>query len=189
MLVLVLGLVLFLGTHSLMMTAPRLRDEVVARRGVGAWKLPYTFASVLGLVLIVWGYGLARQEPVLLYSPPLGMRHVALALMLPVFPLLFASHMPGRIKATVRHPMLLGTILWGTAHLLANGMLADVLLFGGFAGWAALDWLSAARRPNKPVTSRAPSAMNDGIAVIGGLIVYGIFMGGLHRLLFGVSPV
>lgn len=189
MLVLILGLVLFLGTHSLLIAAPQLRERVVSRRGVGAWKGSYAVASLVGLSLIVWGYGLARQDPIPLYTPPLGLRHVALLLMLPVFPLLFASLMSRRIKAALKHPLLIGTILWGAAHLLANGTLADLLLFGGFAAWAAADWASAVQRAHEPEPSRAQSVKNDAIAVIGGLVVYVIFVGGLHRLLFGVSPI
>ena len=189
MAVLIAGLILFLGTHSTRIVAPGLRERVVVNGGERAWRGLYTLLSLIGLVLIIWGYGLARQDAVILYQPAAGMRHLALLLLLPVLPLLFASHMPGRIKAAVGHPMLAATVLWGIAHLLANGTLADLLLFGGVAGWAAVDWVSSVRHPRKPVTSRAPSLRNDVISVIGGLAVYGILVGGLHELLIGVSPI
>lgn len=189
MAILVLGLLLFLGVHSLLIVAPQSRESVIARRGRGAWLWPYIAASVLGLILIIWGYGLARQTAAIVYTPPLELRHLALLLMLPVFPLFAAANMPGRIKAAVGHPMLIGTVLWGMAHLLANGTLADLLLFGGFAGWAAIDWYSSVKRPRKPASTRAPSLTNDAIAVIVGLVIYALFLGGLHRLLFGVSPI
>ncbi|MCT7373620.1 NnrU family protein [Chelativorans salis] len=189
MLVLILGLLLFLGTHSLLIVAPHLRENVLATRGKGAWMLPYTVASILGLALIVWGYGLARQDPTVLYATPPALRHVTLLLMLPVFPLLIAAYAPGHIKTTIGHPMLIATMLWGAAHLLANGTLADLFLFGGIALWAGADWASVTQRPRGPASSKAPSLRNDVIAVVGGLIVYVVFVGWLHRVLFGVSPL
>lgn len=187
--VLIVGLVLFLAVHSLRMAAPQIRARVITRSGPRAWLLPYTLISVIGLVLIVWGYGQARLDPVIVYSPPLSLRHLALLLLLPVFPLLIAAYAPGRIKAALGHPMLVATILWGLAHLLANGTLADLLLFGGFALWAAIDWASAVRRPGtaKPLARRA--WLNDGIAIGGGLIAYGLFVGWLHQMIIGVSPL
>ena len=187
--VLIVGLILFLAAHSLRIVAPQVRARVIAQSGLRAWLLPYTLVSIVGLVLIVWGYGLARLDPVIVYSPPLSLQHLALLLLLPVFPLLIAAYAPGRIKAAVGHPMLVATILWGLAHLLANGALADLLLFGGFAVWAAIDWASVVRRPVavQPVAARA--LINDGIAIAGGLIVYGLFVGGLHQRLIGVSPL
>ncbi|MDZ5698877.1 NnrU family protein [Chelativorans sp. M5D2P16] len=189
MIVLILGLFLFLGTHSVRMVAPGLRERVMAHGGERAWMLPYTVISILGLVLIVWGYGLARQEPIILYAPPTGLRHLALLLMLPVFPLVAAAYAPGHIRAALGHPMLIATILWGGAHLTANGTLADLVLFGGLAGWAAVDWASSVRHPRKPAAVRMPSIRADVVAVLAGLAVYGLFLAGLHRMLFGVSPV
>lgn len=186
MAVLLLGLVIFLCTHSLRMAAPRMREGVLAQHGRAAWMVPYTLSSILGLALIVWGYGLARQAPLVLYTPPVGLRHAALLVMLPVFPLLIAAYVPGRIRATLGHPMLIATVLWGLAHLLANGGLADLFLFGGFALWAAADWASAARRPADTAPAAAPSVRNDAIAVIGGLVLYAAFLGGLHRVITGV---
>jgi uncharacterized membrane protein len=186
---LVLGLLIFLGIHSVSIAAPQWRDAQLALRGEAVWKGLYTAVSVAGFALIVVGYGLARQSPTVLYTPPTGLRHLALLVMLPVFPLLFAAYLPGRIQRAAQHPMLLATKLWATAHLLANGTLADVLLFGGFLVWAVADRISVKRRPHRPVPGAPPRPANDLIAVAGGLVVYALFVGGLHRWLFGVSPL
>lgn len=189
MLVLVTGLVVFLGIHSISIFAPAWRDVTATRLGVARWKLLYTLASIAGFVLLVWGYGLARQEPVILYVPPAGLRHFAALLMLPVFPLLLATYLPGRIKSAVKHPMLTATKAWAVAHLLANGALADVLLFGGFLAWAVLDRISVGKRAPRAIPGAPVSKLNDLIAVVGGLVIYGIFVGWAHVRLFGVAPM
>ncbi|MBX3622364.1 MAG: NnrU family protein [Rhizobacter sp.] len=188
MTLLVVGLVLFLGIHSVSIVAPAWRDARAARSEMG-WKGVYTLVSLVGFVLIVYGYGLARQSPVVLYAPPTWLRHVALLLLVPVFPLLFAAYLPGRLKAAAKHPMLVATKLWAVAHLLANGTLADVLLFGGFLAWAVADRISLKRRVPRPVPGAPPSAANDAIAVVGGLVVYGLFVWRAHAWLIGVSPL
>lgn len=189
MLILLLGLVLFLGVHSVNIVAPERRETIIAQKGEGAWLWPYTAISTVGLVLIIFGYGLARQDPALLYVPPIGLRHIALAVMIPVFPLLLASYLPGHIKNRVKHPMLLATILWATAHLLANGTLADLALFGGFLVWAIADLISLSRRPDKNQRTLPRTPVNDIVAVIGGLAIYAVLVFGLHQILFGVSPI
>jgi uncharacterized membrane protein len=140
-------------------------------------------------VLIIWGYGVARQQPILLYAPPVWMRHLSALVMLPVFPLLLAAYMPGRIKTALKHPMLAAVKFWALAHLLANGMLADVLLFGSFLAWAVADRISFKRRVARPIHTAPPSRMNDVIAVVGGLAIYVIFVLWLHVRLIGVSPL
>jgi uncharacterized membrane protein len=189
MTLLILGLVLFLGIHSVSIFALGWRDAQVAQRGERAWKGLYSVASVIGFVLIVYGYGLARQAPVVLYTPPVAMRHIALLLMLPVFPLLASSGLPGRIKAAAKHPMLLAVKLWATAHLLANGNLADVLLFGAFLAWAVADRISVKRRPLRPVPSLPARSINDVIVLVVGLAIYVVFLLWGHRWLIGVSPL
>jgi uncharacterized membrane protein len=183
---LVLGLVMFLGIHSISIFAPGWREAMISRLGTLNWKGLYAVASLLAFVLLVHGYGLARQEPVVLYHPPTWTRHLAMLLMLPVFPLLLAAYLPGRIKAAVKHPMLTATKAWALAHLLANGMLADVLLFGGFLAWAVLDRISVGKRPVPDVPGAPPGKFNDVIAVVGGLLIYGLFVGWAHRYLIGV---
>ena len=188
MILLILGLLIFLGIHSVSIVAPGWRDAQALRLGVLPWKAIYSVISLVGFVLLVMGYSAARQSPVVLYTPPIFMRHLAALLMLPVFPLLIAAYLPGRIKAAAKHPMLLAVKFWALAHLLANGTLADVLLFGGFLGWAIADRISVKRRQLRPVPGAAASAANDLIAVIGGLLVYGLFVWRAHVWLFGVAP-
>ena len=129
MAVLILGLILFLGMHSISIIKPALRTQVVERFGVIPWQAVYGLVSLVGFMLIAHGYGAARLSPIPLYDPPTWLKHITLLLMLPVFPLLFAAYLPGRIQGAVKHPMLLAVKIWAFAHLLANGMLADVLLF------------------------------------------------------------
>ena len=190
MALLIAGLVIFLGVHSVSIFAPAWRDAQLARLGAGAWKGGYAIASAIGLVVLVVGYGLARQAPVVLWVPPTWTRHVALLVMVPVFPLLLATYLPGRIKAAVKHPMLAAVKLWALAHLLANGALHDVLLFAAFLAWAVADRISVKRRAvARSVPGAPPSPANDAIAVIGGLIVYVVFLLWAHRWLIGVSPL
>ena len=186
---LVIGLVLFLGIHTVSIVAPQWRDGQVARLGEGPWKGIYSVVSAIGFALLIYGYGAARQNPVVLYTPPTALRHLALLLMLPVFPLLVAAYVPGRIKAMTKHPMLLATKFWALAHLLANGTLADVLLFGGFLAWAVADRISVKRRPARPIPGAPPRPYNDVIVVVIGLALYALFVKGAHRWLFGVSPL
>ncbi len=192
MTVFIAGLVLFLGIHSVLIVAPGWRNAQVARRGEGAWKGLYSIVSAAGLALLIVGYGMARREPVVLYTPPAALRHLALLVMLPVFPLLFAAYLPGRIRSAAKHPFLLATKLWAAAHLLANGTLVDVLLFGGFLVWAVADRISVKRRSvadahDAPAAPAGP--MNDLIAIVGGLATYAVFVFWAHRWLIGVSPM
>lgn len=192
MLVFVVGLLLFLGIHSVSIFAPAWRSGMVARIGEKPWKGIYSIASGVGLVLLIVGYGMARRSPVVLYTPPAALRHLALLVMVPVFPLLFAAYLPGRIKTAAKHPFLLAVKFWAAAHLLANGTLADVLLFGGFLVWAVADRISVKRRTPAEahaVPGAPPRPMNDVIAVVGGLLVYALFVLWVHRWMVGVSPL
>lgn len=184
---LIAGLVLFLGVHSASILG--VRDRAVERLGEGAWKGLYSLASAIGLGLIVWGYAAARTTPTVLWLPPVWTRHLALLLMVPVFPLLLAAYLPGRIRTATRHPMLLSVKIWATAHLLANGMLADVLLFGGFLAWAVADRISLRRRTQRPVPVAPATPLNDAIAVGVGLAVYVATLMKLHLWLIGVPPL
>jgi uncharacterized membrane protein len=187
--VLVVGLLLFLGVHSLAIVNAPWRDRMAARLGEPVWQGLYGVVALTGFALIVWGYGLARAAPIVLYTPPGALRHVALLLMVVVFPLLLAAYLPGRIQAAARHPMLLATKGWAFAHLLANGSLADVVLFGSFLAWAVADLISLKRRTPRPVPGAPPGRANDFIAIVGGLGLYVAFLLWLHPLLFGVSPL
>jgi uncharacterized membrane protein len=187
---LIAGLVLFLGVHSIAIVSPSFRARAIQRVGEGAWKGLYALISLVGFVLICYGFGLARQAPVVLYSPPTWLRHVTFLIMLPVFPLVLAAYLPGRIKAAAKHPMLAAVKFWAFAHLLANGSLADVLLFGGFLAWAVVDRISVKRRSMPQVRRTAPPRpWNDAIAVVLGLAIYALLIGWAHVRLFGVSPL
>jgi uncharacterized membrane protein len=184
------GLLVFLGIHSVAIVAPAWRDRTAARLGDPTWKALFSLVSVVGFVMLVHGYGVARSDAPVLYDPPLFMRHVAALVMLPVFPLLLAAYLPGRISTAVKHPMLTATKAWALAHLLANGSAADVLLFGGFLAWAVADRIAAGKRPAARRTPGAPPARwNDAIAVLGGLALYVLFIGWAHQRLFGVAPL
>ncbi len=185
---LILGMVVFLGIHSVSIVAPQWRNAVAARIGEWPWKGIYAVVSIAGFLLLVQGYSDARLTPLILYVPPAWMRHVAALLLLPVFILLLAAYLPGRIKMRVKHPMLLAVKLWATAHLLANGTVADVILFGGFLAWAVVDRISVNHRPARAIPGAPASQLNDVIAVLGGLALYGLFAFSWHARLIGVAP-
>lgn len=189
MLIMILGLVIFLGVHSLSIVNEPFRNRLLGSMGEGAFKGVFSLVSAIGLVLIVVGYGMARTDPTMLYMPPTWLRHVAMLLLVPVFPLLVAAYFPGRISRTLKHPMLVAVKLWAVAHLLANGMLHDVVLFGAFLAWAVVDRISLKRRTGHPVPTLPASPANDAIAVIGGLVIYVLFVLWIHQWLIGVPPV
>ncbi len=190
MTVLILGLLIFLGVHSIRIVANDWRSRFIAQRGDGAWKGLYTVASLLGFGLIVWGYGLARQQPVALWVPPRGMSHVAGLLMLVSFILLVATYVPrNAIKTRLHHPMVLATKVWALAHLLSNGNLADVLLFGSFLLWAVFSFRAARQRDRAAGTVYpAGTAQGTAITVVVGLLVWAGFAFWAHRVLIGVQP-
>ncbi|SFM13130.1 NnrU family protein [Marinobacter zhejiangensis] len=189
MTVLIVGLVLFLGIHSLSIINDPLRNRMAQSLGEWPFKGLYALVSAIGLIAIIWGYGLARLDPVSLYVPPTGLRHLAMVLLIPVFPLFLAAYLPGRIKTTLKHPMLVAVKLWALAHLLANGMLHDVLLFGGFLAWAVVDRISLKRRQPRATPALPTTGFNDIIAIVAGLALYAAFITGLHAKLIGVAPV
>lgn len=185
---LLIGLALFIAVHSIAIINAPWRDRMAARLGEWPWKAVYSLIALAGFVLIVWGYGQARAEPVVFYTSPLWLRYVAIVALVPVFPLLFATYLPGRIQTATRHPMLVAVKLWAVAHLLANGTLADVVLFGSLLAWAVVDRISLKRRA-PPFVPRLPaSPLNDVIAVVGGLALYAAFILGVHEWLIG-TPI
>lgn len=185
---LILGMAIFLGVHSVSIVAPQWRNAAASRIGEWPWKAIYAIVAFAGFWLLVTGYADARLAPVPLYAPPTWARHVAALLMLPVFVLLLAAYLPGRIQMRAKHPMLLATKLWATAHLLSNGTAADVILFGGFLVWAVVDRISVNRRPARAIPGAPPSKFNDAIAVIGGLALYWLFAFYWHAPLIGAAP-
>jgi uncharacterized membrane protein len=186
MIVLIIGLVLLLGTHSASIVAPSWVEQTSTRIGNNTWRAIYSVLSLAGLLTTIYGYGLARAELVILYVPPLWLQYVAVTLLVFVFPILLAAFLPGRIKAALKHPMLVSVKLWATAHLLANGARADVILFGAFLVWAVVDRISLKSRPQRALPEARPRARNDLIAVVAGLALFVAFVSGLHAWLFGV---
>lgn len=192
MTVLFLGLALFLGIHSVRIFAPDWREQKLQQWGEGRWKGLYTIVSIAGFILIVWGYSLAWPGAIDLYSPPVWMKHIAALLMLFSLVFLMISQLPaGRIKAMVGHPMLLAVKIWAVAHLFANGDTASVLMFGTFLIWAVLDLISVRRRERAGTAQPATAGpvRNDVIAIVIGLVLYAVFVGGLHLWLFGAAPI
>ena len=184
------GLVLFFLTHSMAVVTPGLRQQLIDRLGDAPFKGLYSVVSIVTFAMLIWGYGYARPVTPVLYSPPMPLKHTSLLIMIPVFPLLFSTYLPGRIKAAVKHPMLTAIKTWALAHLLSNGTLADLLLFGGFLAWAVVVRISLKRRPT--TTAAAPatgSVVNDILAVVLGLGMYVAFIFGVHQWLFGVPPI
>lgn len=191
MTLLILGLVLFLGVHSVRIVADGWRTRMRQRLGEGGWKGLYSLLSLAGLALVIWGVGLARQDPVALWTPPVAMRHVASLLTLAAFVLLAAAYVPrNALKARLHHPMVLAVKVWALAHLLSNGNLADVLLFGGFLLWAVLDF-RAARQRDRAQGTRYPTGTLAGTAttVVLGSVAWAVFAFWGHALLIGVSPM
>ena len=186
--ILIIGLVLFIGIHCISIVSPALRSRAAASLGPNRWRGIYSLVSAMGFALILYGFHLARQAPVILYVPPTWMRHITLLLMVPVFPLLLAAYLPGRIKTAMKHPMLAAVKIWALAHLLANGSLADVVLFGTFLVWAIADRISLKRRAQQIATA-PPGRFNDLIAILAGLALYVVFILWAHFWLFSVSPI
>ncbi len=188
MLVLLIGLAGFLGLHCVRIVAPAWREARIARMGEGAWKGLYSVASLVFFVLMVWGYGLARQHPVLVWVTPMGLRHLGMALVAVAFVLLAAAYVPDNaIKARLRHPMILGVKLWAFAHLLMSGWLHSMVVFGAFLVWAIADFASARRRAVQPAVGKSSAAMTV-LTVVGGLVFCAVFALWLHRWLIGIAP-
>lgn len=187
---LIAGLVLFLGVHSTRVFANGWRSQTLARIGEKPFKGIYSLLSLAGFVLLVWGYGQARQQGVMLWNPPTATRHIASLLMLLSFVLLAAVYVPGnQIKAKLHHPMVLGVKVWALAHLLANGSLADTVLFGSFLLWSVVLFSASRRRDRREQTVYAAgTAGATALTVAVGVVAWAVFAFWLHRVLIGVSP-
>ena len=187
---LILGLLIFLGVHSTRVFANDWRNRTLARMGEKPFKGIYALLSLAGFLLLLWGYGQARQQGVMLWNPPVFTRHLAAVLTLAAFVLLTAAYVPGnQIKAKLHHPMVLGTKVWALAHLLANGSLASTLLFGGFLLWSVLLFAASRRRDRREQTVYAPgNAKATAVTVAVGGVAWAVFAFWLHRLVIGVSP-
>jgi uncharacterized membrane protein len=191
MIYLIAGLVLFLGVHSTRVFADDWRNQTLARMGEKRFKGVYSLLSLAGFVLLVWGYGQARQLGSMLWNPPTAMRHIAALLTLLAFVLWAASGVPrNQIKAKLHHPMVLSVKVWALAHLLANGSLADTVLFGSFLLWAVVLFAASRKRDRRVhVVYPAGTAAMTTVTVVAGLVFWAVFAFWLHRLLIGVSPL
>ena len=187
---LIFGLVLFLGVHSVRIVAEPWRTRMLGRLGENGWKGAYTLVSLAGFALIVWGYGLARQQPVVLWASPTWTRHLAALLTLPAFVMLVAAYVPGNtIKARLKHPMVLAVKVWALAHLLANNTLADVLLFGGFLVWAVFSFRAARQRDRASNIVYPPGRAGPTVVtVVVGVAAWAAFAFWGHAALMGVRP-
>ena len=190
MLILVIGLLIFLGVHSLRIFADGWRTRMIARVGMNGWKGLFALVSIVGFVLIVWGFGLARQQPVLLYAPPLWLKHLNALFTLVAFVLFVAAYVPrNHAKAAIGHPMLAGVKLWAFGHLLATGFVHDVVLFGAFLLWAVVDFVVSRRRDRLAVTTYpAGTLAGDALTLVIGLGAWAIFALWLHARWIGVNP-
>ena len=187
---LVLGLVIFLGAHSLRIFAEGWRERTLARMGEGPFKGVYSLVSLLGFLLVVWGFGVARETPLMVWMPPVGMRHAAALLTLVAFVLLAAAYVPrNAIKARLHHPMVLAVKTWALAHLLCNGSLAHMVLFGSFLAWAVADFIAAKRRDRRLGTNYpAGTVTGSAVTVVLGVVAWAVFALWLHGMLIGVKP-
>jgi len=188
--VMILGLALFLGVHTLP-TRRELRAKAIASLGEGGYKIGYALVSLLGLGLIVWGFAHYRATGWIdVWNPPKALKHITVALMLPAVILVVAAFMRGHIYTALKHPMLAGVKLWAVAHLLSNGDLGSIILFGSFLGWAVFDRISLKRRtdpgaPPIPVGGWG----NDMIAVAVGIVAYLALAFAFHPVVIGVPVV
>ncbi len=191
MLYLVLGLVVFLGTHSLRIGGDARRNALRASLGEGRFKTAYSLLSVVGFLLVVYGFGVARETPVLLWTPPAGMRHLTFLLMLIAMVLMVAAYVPrNSIRARLHHPMVLSVKVWALAHLLVNGTLVHLVLFGGFLLWSVLVFRASRQRDKAldiqyPVGEWVPTAITAGL----GLLLWLVILGWLHGILIGVRLI
>jgi uncharacterized membrane protein len=188
--ILIAGLVLFLGMHSVRIVADHWRNARVAQLGQRNWKLIYTFVSLLGFALIIWGFGQARASTGIVWEPPAWTSRATSLLLLPAFVLIVAGNMRGtKMKAALGHPMVLGTGLWAFAHLIGNGRLAGVVLFGSFLVWTIAAYVAARRRDAAAgVVYPTGSVSKDLIAAVIGVAAWAVFGFWLHTPLIGLRP-
>lgn len=188
---LVLGLVIFIGMHSVRIISDDFRTRQIEKVGISTWRAMYAAVSIVGIVLIVAVYSAARGAPQMIWYPPVWLVYVATAMTIPAFILMAASFVPGtRIRNRFGHPFVLGVKIWALAHLISNGMLADVLLFGMFLVWSVAAYASARRRDRRAGTIYPVGPpQRDLIAVIAGVVVWIVFGLWLHRWLIGVAPL
>jgi uncharacterized membrane protein len=188
MTIMIIGLVIFLGSHSVRIFAENWRQQQIAKFGETNWKLAYSAVSIIGLAIAIYGYGQMRLDPIYVWNPPMGMRHAVALLMVPAFIMLVAAYVPhNAIKAKLGHPMMLAVKIWAFAHLLANGRLGDIVFFAAFLIWAILAFKTAKKRDRlTPPTPVSTTKMATIATVLIGLVAYVLFAFYLHSALIGV---
>jgi uncharacterized membrane protein len=185
-----IGLVIFLASHSCRIFAESWRNQMIDRLGEVKWKGLYTIASLIGFIIMVIGYGQARQSTVVLWQPNAALIYIALVLNLVAFIFLAGSSPSNNaIRLKLKHPMILGVKVWALAHLISNGTLVDLVLFGAFLIWAVLDFRSSRKRPIHIPQQAQVSTKATVIAIASGVILWAVFIFGLHQYLIGVSPL
>ncbi|MBB3394558.1 NnrU family protein [Rhizobium sp. BK060] len=192
MALLIVGIVIFLGLHLIRVIAPGLRQSMIDRLGESGWKGVYSVVSILSLILLIYGFGQARQVTGMLYDPPVWMAHIALTLTLLAMICLAASLLPaGHIAVKTKHPMVLSVKIWALSHLLANGETSSVLLFGAFLAWGVILRIALKRRERAGELTRRPfvSGKYDLYAAIIGVVAWALITFKLHELLIGVAPI
>ena len=191
MTLLILGLLLFRGVHSISMLAPGWRARQIARFGDKGWKGLYSLVSIAGFVLLIYGFRQAGQQPVLLYVPPLALRNLNALFTLVAFVLFVAAYVPrNHFKARLGHPMLMGVKFWAFGHLLATGMLRDMVLFGAFLLWAVLDFVLSRRRDRANGTVYPAGTLRGDLVTIAiGVAAWALFAFVLHARWIGVNPM
>jgi uncharacterized membrane protein len=190
MIIFIIGIILFLGSHSVRIFAEPWRTRMIHQLGEKKWKGLYTLFSLFGFILLVIGYSQARQDTIIIWQPPIFLTHLTVLLNLFTF-ILLASSAPNNnaIRLKLKHPMILGVKVWAIAHLLANGSLIDLILFGSFLIWAVLDFRSARNRPSSVEETPVISLKATLISIFFGIAVWLAFIFGLHQWLIGVSPL
>ncbi|MDQ7728598.1 NnrU family protein [Halomonas sp. SpR8] len=188
MTIMIIGLLIFLGSHSARIFAESWCQQQIAKRGETSWKIAYSAVSIVGLGIAIYGFGQMRLDPLFIWHPPMGLRHAVALLMVPAFIMLVAAYVPGNaIKAKLGHPMMLSVKIWAFAHLLVNGRLGDIIFFAAFLIWAILAFKAAKKRDR--LTPPAPLSTNKKATVatvLVGLIAYVVFAFYLHTALIGV---
>ncbi|WP_434986381.1 NnrU family protein [Vreelandella zhaodongensis] len=188
MTIMIIGLLIFLGSHSVRIFAENWRQQQIAKYGENTWKLAYSAVSVIGLAIAIYGFGQMRLSPIYVWFPPMGLRHAVALLMIPAFIMLVAAYMPrNAIKAKLGHPMMLAVKIWAFSHLLANGRLGDIIFFTAFLVWAILAFKAAKKRDRNTPPATTATSVPATLATVGvGLVAYVIFALYLHTVVIGV---
>jgi uncharacterized membrane protein len=188
MIIFIMGFIIFFGIHSISLFSRPLRDRLLARIGESKWKGYFTLLAILGLTLLVMGYVEVRKTPTFVYHLPDWFRSLVWILMLPVFPLLILAYLPGTFREMIPHPMVTSIILWSGSHLLVNGTLGDIILFGMFFIWSIGIYISMVKHPRDGGLKQPVSLQMkyDLIAMVTGLILYFSYFLWLHEMIIGM---